>query len=77
MHVKILGIKKVKGTHPYTKKYRDGCIIFYSHTDENVLGEKTDSKWVDDKCYKTENIKIGENYNIEFANFFVNKIDVI
>ena len=35
------------------------------------------AKWVDDKCYKMEKIKIGENYNIEFSNFFVNKIDVI
>lgn len=65
MIAKLLGMAELDFTSGNGEKIQ-GCNLFVSYQDENVVGEKTDKFYVKKEIKMPEQIKIGDELNIFF-----------
>lgn len=69
MKIKIIGIKKIVNDNPNMGKVMNGAHVHFTYSDSNVTGEAADHKWLNNSQYPIDDIKIGNEYNVEIFRY--------
>ena len=71
MKIKVIGIKKVVNDNPNMGKMMNGAHVHFTYSDNNVIGEAADHKWLNNGQYPIDCLEIGKEYEVEiFRHIF-------
>ena len=64
MKITVTGIKR--------KPEKNGAHIHYTYNENDVIGQAVDHKWLNNSTYLTDNVIIGNEYDVEVNGYRFN-----